>query len=77
MEGAQSIGRRGDALCAELSESPSALNAALGTDEFLEGDLKGGEVLSCAIAGVCMWVKRRASGDGRRGDQSAPLLLYF
>ena len=52
MEGAQSIGRTGDAPPTEQPESGSGVDATLPPEEALEGTLEGCEVLSCVIADV-------------------------
>ena len=52
MEGAQSIGRRGDVFSTEPFESASWLDATFRLDEVLDGVLEGDGAFSCVIAGV-------------------------
>ena len=49
MQGAQLIGRMGDALSTDASESASGLDAALRPDDALDGVLEGGGEPGCAM----------------------------
>jgi len=49
MEGAHKIGRRGDGLSTESSESASGLDAVLRPGDAFDGVVENGAVISCSI----------------------------